>query len=60
VPWSVLVTPFVLRSRPDGIRQRRILEPNAGHALVQGFRRRRFDANPDTAAVGDYAEFLLG
>jgi molecular chaperone HtpG len=45
--------------RGDGIRQRRILELNAGHALVQGLRR-RFDANPNDAVVGDYAELLLG
>ncbi|HYH82492.1 MAG TPA: molecular chaperone HtpG [Longimicrobium sp.] len=43
----------------DGTRQRRILELNAGHALVQGLRR-RFDANPNDAVVGDYAELLLG
>ena len=43
----------------DGVRQRRILELNAGHALVQGLRR-RFDANPSDATVGDYAELLLG
>ncbi|HEX6910467.1 MAG TPA: molecular chaperone HtpG [Longimicrobium sp.] len=45
--------------RGDGYRQRRILELNAGHALVQGLRR-RFDANPGDPAVGDYAELLLG
>jgi molecular chaperone HtpG len=43
----------------DGVRQRRILELNAGHALVQGLRR-RFDANPNDAVVGDYGELLLG
>jgi molecular chaperone HtpG len=43
----------------DGARQRRILELNAGHALVQGLRR-RFDANPNDPVVGDYAELLLG
>jgi molecular chaperone HtpG len=43
----------------EGIRQRRILELNAGHPLVQGLRR-RFDANPDDAVVGDYADLLLG
>jgi molecular chaperone HtpG len=41
------------------MRQRRILELNAGHALVQGLRR-RFDANPNDPVVGDYAELLLG
>jgi len=45
--------------RGDGIRQRRILELNARHPLVQGLRR-RFDANPDDSVVGDYAELLLG
>lgn len=43
----------------DGVRQRRILELNAGHPLVQGLRR-RFDANPGDATVGDYGELLLG
>ncbi|MFL5381781.1 MAG: molecular chaperone HtpG [Longimicrobiaceae bacterium] len=43
----------------EGIRQRRILELNAGHALVQGLRR-RFDADPNDPVVGDYAELLLG
>jgi molecular chaperone HtpG len=43
----------------DGVRQRRILELNAGHAMVQGLRR-RFDANPNDPVVGDYAELLLG
>jgi molecular chaperone HtpG len=43
----------------DGVRQRRILELNAGHALVQGLRR-RFDANPNDSVVGDYGELLLG
>ncbi|HEY0037067.1 MAG TPA: molecular chaperone HtpG [Longimicrobium sp.] len=43
----------------DGVRQRRILELNAGHPLVQGLRR-RFDANPADAVVGDYGELLLG
>jgi molecular chaperone HtpG len=43
----------------DGVRQRRILELNAGHPLVQGLRG-RFDANPNDSVVGDYAELLLG
>lgn len=43
----------------EGIRQRRILELNASHPLVQGLRS-RFDANADDAVVGDYAELLLG
>jgi molecular chaperone HtpG len=42
----------------DGVRQRRILELNAGHAMVQGLRR-RFDADPNDSVVGDYAELLL-
>ncbi|HEX8393947.1 MAG TPA: molecular chaperone HtpG [Longimicrobium sp.] len=45
--------------RGDGIRQRRILELNASHPLVQGLRR-RFDANAEDSVVGDYAELLLG
>jgi molecular chaperone HtpG len=43
----------------EGSRQRRILELNAGHPLVQGLRR-RFEANAGDAVVGDYAELLLG
>ncbi|HEX2202677.1 MAG TPA: molecular chaperone HtpG [Longimicrobium sp.] len=45
--------------RGEGVRQRRILELNPGHALVQGLRR-RFDADPNDPVVGDYAELLLG
>ena len=45
--------------RPDGVRQRRILELNAGHPLVAGLRR-RFDADASDPVVGDYAELLLG
>jgi molecular chaperone HtpG len=45
--------------RAGGVRQRRILELNAGHALVKGLRQ-RFDANPNDPVVGDYAELLLG
>ena len=48
-----------LSSGRDGIRQRRILELNAGHPLVRGLRR-RFDANADDTVVGDYADLLLG
>jgi len=47
------------QGRGDGVRQRRILELNPGHALVQGLRR-RFDADPNDPVVGDYAELLLG
>jgi molecular chaperone HtpG len=43
----------------DGARQRRILELNAEHALVQGLRR-RFGADANDPVVGDYAELLLG
>jgi molecular chaperone HtpG len=43
----------------EGSRQRRILELNAGHPLVQGLRH-RFDADAGDAVVGDYAELLLG
>ena len=45
--------------RGDGIRQRRILELNASHPLVQGLRR-RFEADANDSTVGDYAELLLG
>jgi molecular chaperone HtpG len=40
-------------------RQKRILELNAGHPLVQSLRR-RFESNADDPVVGDYAELLLG
>jgi molecular chaperone HtpG len=43
----------------EGSRQRRILELNAGHPLVQGLRR-RFEANAGDTVVSDYAELLLG
>ncbi|HYW10530.1 MAG TPA: molecular chaperone HtpG [Longimicrobium sp.] len=49
----------LLATGRDGARQRRILELNAEHAMVRGLRR-RFDANPNDAVVGDYAELLLG
>lgn len=45
--------------RSGGVRQRRILELNAEHPLVQGLRR-RFDDNVEDPVVGDYAELLLG
>jgi molecular chaperone HtpG len=45
--------------RGDAIRQRRILELNAGHPLVTALRR-RFDADAADPVVGDYAELLLG
>jgi molecular chaperone HtpG len=48
-----------LLSTGGGVRQRRILELNAEHALVQTLRR-RFEADADDAVVGDYAELLLG
>lgn len=43
----------------DGPRQRRILELNATHPLVERLRG-RFDANPHDPVVNDYAELLLG
>ncbi|HST60118.1 MAG TPA: hypothetical protein VLK84_15540, partial [Longimicrobium sp.] len=49
----------LLSTGRDGARQRRILELNAEHPMVRGLRR-RFDANPNDAVVGDYAELLLG
>jgi molecular chaperone HtpG len=57
--YSPQLERFLAAGRGDGVRQRRILELNAGHALVQGLRR-RFDANPNDSVVGDYAELLLG
>ena len=49
----------LLSQSRGGARQRRILELNAAHPLVQRLRR-RFEANADDAVVGDYAELLLG
>ena len=49
----------LLATGRDGVRQRRILELNAEHPMVRGLRG-RFDANPNDAVVGDYAELLLG
>ncbi|HEU4562450.1 MAG TPA: molecular chaperone HtpG [Longimicrobium sp.] len=49
----------LLSRNREGMRQRRILELNANHALVRGLRR-RFDANPNDTVVGDYGELLLG
>ncbi len=57
--YSPQLERLLSQGRTDGYRQRRILELNASHPLVQGLRR-RFDANPDDAVVGDYAELLLG
>ena len=57
--YSPQLERFLTMNRGDGVRQRRILELNAGHALVQGLRR-RFDADPHDPVVGDYAELLLG
>jgi molecular chaperone HtpG len=56
--YSPQMERLLSRGRGDGVRQRRILELNAGHALVQGLRR-RFDADPKDSVVGDYAELLL-
>lgn len=49
----------LLATGRDGVRQRRILELNAEHPMVRSLRG-RFDANPNDAVVGDYAELLLG
>ena len=57
--YSPQLERLLAQGRNDAVRQRRILELNAGHALVQRLRA-RFDANADDPAVGDYAELLLG
>jgi molecular chaperone HtpG len=57
--YSPQLERLLAQGRGEGIRQRRILELNAGHPLVQGLRR-RFDANPNDPVVGDYGELLLG
>ena len=57
--YSPQLERLLSHGRGDGVRQRRILELNAGHPLVAGLRR-RFDADPDDSVVGDYAELLLG
>ena len=57
--YSPQLERLLAQGRGEGIRQRRILELNAGHPMVQGLRR-RFDVNPNDPVVGDYAELLLG
>jgi molecular chaperone HtpG len=57
--YSPQLERLLSQGRGDATRQRRILELNAAHALVQGLRR-RFDANADDAVIGDYGELLLG
>ena len=57
--YSPQLERLLSQGRADATRQRRILELNAAHPLVQGLRR-RFDANPDDAVLGDYGELLLG
>jgi molecular chaperone HtpG len=57
--YSPQLERLLSQGRGEGIRQRRILELNAAHPLVQGLRR-RFDADADDAVVGDYGELLLG
>ncbi|HET6764351.1 MAG TPA: molecular chaperone HtpG [Longimicrobiaceae bacterium] len=57
--YSPQLERLLSQGRSDATRQRRILELNAAHPLVQGLRR-RFDANPDDAVLGDYGELLLG
>ena len=62
LPPSPRITAFawrLLSMGREGARQRRILELNAGHPLVQQLRA-RFDADPNDPVVGDYAELLLG
>jgi len=43
----------------DAPRQRRIMELNPGHPVVEKLRE-RFEANSEDAAIGDYAELLYG
>lgn len=57
--YSPQLERLLASGRADAIRQRRILELNATHPLVQALRG-RFDANPNDPVVGDYAELLLG
>jgi molecular chaperone HtpG len=57
--YSPQLERILSQGRGDSVRQRRILELNAGHSLVRGLRR-RFDADPNDPVVGDYAELLLG
>jgi molecular chaperone HtpG len=57
--YSPQLERLLAAGRRDGIRQRRILELNAGHPLVQGLRR-RWEASAEDPVVGDYAELLLG
>ncbi|HEU4455624.1 MAG TPA: molecular chaperone HtpG [Longimicrobium sp.] len=57
--YSPQLERLLSQGRGEGFRQRRILELNAAHPLVQGLRR-RFDADAEDPVVGDYAELLLG
>jgi molecular chaperone HtpG len=57
--YSPQLERLLAMGRGDAIRQRRILELNPEHTLVKRLRE-RFSANPDDAAIGDYAELLLG
>jgi molecular chaperone HtpG len=57
--YSPQLERLLAMGRGDAIRQRRILELNPEHTLVKRLRA-RFSANPNDAAIGDYAELLLG
>ncbi|MBV9109156.1 MAG: molecular chaperone HtpG [Gemmatimonadetes bacterium] len=57
--YSPQLERLLATGRGDAIRQRRILELNPEHALVKRLRA-RFSSNPNDAAIGDYAELLLG
>lgn len=57
--YSPQLERLLAQGRGEGFRQRRILELNAGHPLVQRLRA-RFEANAQDSVVGDYGELLLG
>ncbi len=57
--YSPQLERLLAQGRGEGVRQRRILELNPSHALVQGLRG-RFAADAADPVVADYAELLLG
>lgn len=57
--YSPQLEKLLLKGKGGGPKQRRILEVNAGHPIVDGLRR-RFAAEGDSPAVAEYAELLFG
>jgi molecular chaperone HtpG len=57
--YSPQLEKLLLKGKGGGAKQRRILELNAGHPIVEGLLRRHAGA-ADDPVVGDYAELLFG